>query len=340
MQSALSDVIRESTVSMRQRGLLLQAEAEGGPGRGRGRSASACFRTFGSGIRGCLRGFRPKHLEALYTELGRLRGIVGGSGAALEGVCAGLERVGRGLNELKTPRTVKKAEKAGVLEKLASANETADLRAQVHALQSDRDEWTRRASGLGPRDLHLLAESLHGLLLVRCKLASRTTSGPLNAARPLLIELPGLAGKLALDSEKADAEDLESLRSVERESARLGAMLTARLESKDVNVNPEASGANTAAMFARRDLVAASVELRSWVMRLRGVVGRRGEEPKRAAYLLARLNEEIEPANRAIRSLQTEFQKETKTGQPNNEALQTASIWIQQQASRASGTDP
>jgi len=313
-QSALSDVIRESTVSMRERGLLLHEIRER--------------------YKGLFEGV-PKHLDALYTELGRLRGIVGGSGVALEGVRAGLERIGRGLGELKSRKKAKKVDAAGVLEKLASVKEIVELWARVHGLEVDRDEWTRRASGLGPRDLHLLAESLRVLLGARCELARRSISSPLDTARPLLIELSEIAGKFAVEAEKADAEDLEALRSVERETARLGALLTARLESKEVDV--EAKGANTAAMFARRDLVPSAVELRSWVKRLRGVVTRRGEEPKRAAYLLARLKEEIDAATNGIRALESAFPS-TKAAK-QNEALTTASIWLSQQSSRALGAD-
>lgn len=309
--SALAEVIRESTVSMRERGLLLHEIRER-------------YRRLFEEV--------PRHLAGLYGELGKLRGEKGNLGIGLRGVLDGLEAVQKGLSNLKVVEKTGKVVDSKVLEQLASIKEKEELRRKVHELEADRDGWVRLASGLGHHELHLRADSLRGLF---CAFTARLCDQllePLEASRGLVAELLEMTADLAPQTELALTQDLDILKTIMQESSKLSEVLRSHLESKG---QESSSAANAAALFALKDLQSGSVTLRSWVAKMKQVVLRKGGDPKRAKVLLGKIRGVVEQVESKLEKINLEHPAE----KDSNPDLDFADIWISQQEDRLLSRD-
>lgn len=318
-----TELIRESTVSMRERGLLLHEVKE---------RYGELFATV------------PEHLEALYSELGKLRGLVGSLNGKLEASQGAVKRAEAALASITSvPRTDGLSRDRQVLSTLAPAKETVELRMQIGEIERDRDAWVRRASALasfnpGLNELHPRAEALRSLVQAIATHSIESIAVKLEKARDAVSQLSKSAHGLQDARDRSDGSALRALRACESEIGGLVKKIEETMESATAVPGP---GSGPAAVAALRDLATLVQSAASWRNRLAAAASylSSGDESeiKRASEGLSGFKAQVDAAVSEIKAIDAAF---PVSGVPDpHQTFERIARWIEQSTHRTLGSD-
>ncbi|KAI9019851.1 hypothetical protein DFJ74DRAFT_140632 [Hyaloraphidium curvatum] len=309
--SVFAEIVRQSTVSMRERGMVLH-------------EIRSRYKDMFKKV--------PGHLKHLYQELGKHRAFTGGVGIQLEQLDMDLDRLERALERLSEgweagpsaprsrPQTAaetkehlapsltrgrkRESRQQPNLGMVAEA-ETISLQERLHAAEKEISWWTMQASAMasavtklsgnrqpssakdpasGLDTLHYRANLIHRLLTEQVSALHGHLFPILEAAWPIIAEFRSVVAEIAASQAQNDSSDVEELSVISTEMQRFHRSLVSRLETEDAatsafsrgkTVLREADlpdGLNTAAEYAFKDVSTVCRSMIRWQDRLHSIL--------------------------------------------------------------------